>query len=254
MTNLVEILKNAPKGLELYSPIYGRVKLEAVNEKIHKIYKIAITVIDDKMGWGTLWFDECGRVDPDSECCLFPSKENRNWNEWQFTLLKPGHFVTAMGLTFYIKSKLNYDFKAVYKNGHTGNISPITTFRFASTEKIEHFYIELRKNGYTIKNGELKPAEKIEIRLEGYPTNISVSVTETKNNKPFTIDNFKPFDKVLVRAIFGWKIELFATYHKGWNTPYECLGGSYDKCVPYNEETKCLLSTFIEYNGKYKTW
>lgn len=204
-------------------------------------------------------FDEYGRKTEKGECLLFPSKECKNWNGWQHTLLKPGHFITAMGLTFYIKSKLNSDFKVVYKNGNMGGMNPITVFRFASTEEIEHFYVELRKNGYTIKNGELKPAERCEIRLEGYPTNISVSIVEAKkttliDSKPFTIDDFKPFDKVLVRAIFGWKIELFAIYHKGWDTPYECLGGNYDKCVPYNEETKHLLGTIKEYNGKYKTW
>lgn len=248
MTNLVEILKNAPKGLELYSPIYGKVTLSDVQP-------CSVYVKCESISSKEIMFDEYGRKTEKGECLLFPSKECKNWNGWQLTLFKPGHFITtAMGLTFYIKTKLNCDFEFVYKDGSTGDINSITTFRFASTEEIEHFYVELRKNGYTIKNGELKPAERCAIRLEGYPTNISVSVTETKNNKPFTIDDFKPFDKVLVRAILGWKIELFATYHKDWSTPYECLGGSYDKCVPYNEETKCLLSTFIEYNGKYKTW
>lgn len=254
MTNLVEILRNAPKGLELYSPVYGKVKLETVNEKIHKIYKIAVTVIDDKMGWGTLWFDECGRVDPDNDCCLFPSKECKNWNEWQFTLLKPGHFITAIGLTFYIKSKLNCDFKAVDKNGTIGKLNSITPFRFASTEEIEHFYVELRKNGYTIKNGELKPAEKCEIYLD-----TSTFVTETKeprliNSKPFTIDDFKPFDKVLGFTCDGWEINLFSNYAENNTFSYICLTDCYRNCIPYNDETKYLLGTTKEYNGKYKTW
>ena len=253
MTNLVEILKNAPKGLELYSPIYGKVTLSDVQP-------CSVYVKCESISSKEIMFDEYGRKTEKGECLLFPSKECKLWTEWQHILLKPGHFVTIMGFTFYINSKLNDDFKAVYKNGHIGNINPITAFRFASTEEIEHFYVELRKNGYTIKNGELKPAEKCEIRLEGYPINISVSITEAKkttliDSKPFTIDDFKPFDKVLVfNSYLGWLIDLFSSYKKHETFPYRCLTYCYDKCVPYNDETKHLLGTHEEYNGKYKTW
>ena len=256
MTNLVEILRNAPKGLELYSLICGKVKLYSV--KPSDEYPIVVETSTKNV----YWFDEYGRINEKGDCLLFPSKECKLWTEWQFTLLKPGHFITtAMGLTFYIKSKLNYDFKAVYKDGSIGDINSITTFRFASTEEIEHFYVELRKNGYTIKNGELKPAEKCEIRLVGYPTNISVSITKAKkttliDSKPFTIDDFKPFDKVLVKHCGGsWHIQFFSHYNTGSSFPYACLFEcKYKHCVPYNDETKHLLETTEEYNGKYKTW
>ena len=260
MTNLVEILKNAPKGLELYSPVGGKVKLYSV--KPSDMYPI---VVENSIK-NVFSFDKYGRINEYGECCLFPSKEQREWNNWYITLLKPGMFIKFKdsGYTDYIMESPKDGYcrcismpNCVITNVNVRNYE--YPYSFASTEEIEHFYVELRKKGFTIKNGELKLAEKCKIRLEGYPTNVSISVNETKittitDSKPFTIGDFKPFDKVLVKAIFGWKIELFAIYHKGWDTPYECLGGSYDKCVPYNEETKCLLSTFIEYNGKYKTW
>lgn len=252
MTNLVEILRNAPKGLELYSPVYGKVKLNCV--KPNDQYPIGVKRDSDVFNF---WFDEYGRIYENGECLLFPSKECKLWPEWQFALLKPGHFITAMGLTFYIKSKLNDDFNVVDKNGTVGELCSITPFRFASTEKIEHFYVELRKNGYTIKNGELKPAEKCGIRL-----NITASITETKepkliNSKPFTIDDFKPFDKVLVRkdSREHWHIQFFSHYNASNNLSYTCLFDCrYEYCVPYNDETKHLLRTNEEYNGKYKTW
>ena len=251
MTNLVEILKNAPEGLELYSPVVGKTKL-------YRVKSSDVCPIVTKSSTGIFCcFDERGRMDKDGECILFPSKENRDWDEWQFTLLKPGHFVTAMGLTFYINSKFNDDFKVVYSNGFVGKRSPMIAFQFASTEEIEHFYVELRKNGYTIKNGELKPAEKCGIRL-----NITASITETKepkliNSKPFTIDDFKPFDKVLVRkdSREHWHIQFFSHYNASNSLSYTCLFDCrYEYCVPYNDETKHLIGTTEEYNGKYKTW
>lgn len=217
MTNLVEILKNAPKGLELYSPVYGKVKLETVNEKIHKIYKIAVTVINDKMGWGTLWFDECGCVDPDNECCLFPSKENRDWNNWQKVLFKEGHYITYMGKYTLITSK-------VPKCGFPKEDDYLGS-RFATKREIEIY--NLCKSREIIHNIE---------------------------DKPFTIDDFKPFDKVLGFTEDGWEINLFSNYAENNTFPYICLTDCYRKCVPYNDGTKRLLGTVEEYNGKYKTW
>lgn len=207
MTNLVEILKNAPKGLELYSPVYGKVKLNCMKPNDSCPIEIEIEHNSKIL---SLWLDKYGRMDENGECTLFPSKENRDWNNWQKTLIKVGHFI-ALDSTLYGTTIIRV--KYIVEWGKF--------VRFATTEEIEQWYRETAK---------------------------------TKEEPTFTINDFKPFDKVLVRAVLGWKIELFATYHKDWNTPYECLGGSYDKCVPYNEETKSLLSTFIEYNGKYKTW
>jgi len=209
MTNLVEILKNAPKGLELYSPVYGKVKLNCV--KPNDQYPIAVEREFN------IWVDEYGRINENGECCLFPSSEHKSWNDWQKVLFKPGYFITYVGMNTLITAE-------VPKEGFPKEDDYLKS-RFATTKEIETWY-------------------------KFHPKSSICYVQDT----PFTIDDFKPFDKVLVRATFGWKIELFAVYHKGWDTPYECLEGSYDKCVPYNDETKLLLSTFIEYNGKYKTW
>lgn len=210
MTNLIEILRNAPKGLKLYSPIYGEVTLSDVQP-------CSVYVKCESISPKEIMFDECGRKTEKGECLLFPSKENRDWNGWQKVLFKEGHFITYIGKCTLITSK-------VPKCGFPKE-DDYLGYRFATKREIEIY--NHCKNKEIVHNIE---------------------------DKPFTIDDFKPFDKVLVRAIFGWKIELFAIYHKGWDTPYECLGGSCDKCVPYNDETKHLLGTTEEYNGKYKTW
>ena len=38
--NIAEILKDRPKGLNLYSPVYGKVKFEAVREVINGVYNV----------------------------------------------------------------------------------------------------------------------------------------------------------------------------------------------------------------------
>ena len=249
MTNLVEILRNAPRGLELYSPIYGEVTLLDVQprsiyvkcESIHLSQKEPV-------------FDEYGRKTEKGECLLFPSSEHRNWDGWQYTLFKPGHFITAMGCTFYIKSKLNCDFNAIYKNGNTGKLNSITAFSFTSTGKIEQFYAELARYGYTLVNGKLE--KRKENKADALLGEFLEGITKLIDSKPFTVDDFKPFDKVLVKDSKGrWHIQFFSHYNAGNCISYTCLlGCEYKYCVPYNEETKHLLNTNYEYNGKYKNW
>lgn len=76
--NLCEILKDCPEGTMLYSPFLGTVFFGYIDED----YK-DITVIDDKDNRFT--FDSQGVLlnAADGECCLFPSKKNRDWNTWK---------------------------------------------------------------------------------------------------------------------------------------------------------------------------
>ena len=76
--NLCEILKDCPEGTMLYSPFLGTVFFGYIDED----YK-DITVIDDKDNRFT--FDSQGALlnAADGECCLFPSKKNRDWNTWK---------------------------------------------------------------------------------------------------------------------------------------------------------------------------
>ena len=88
--NIVEILKNVPKGTKLYSPIIGECELEAVY--LNSCYPIKTTT---KLGAysftseGLLYKEESN-----GECMLFPSRENRDWstfnlNKFDVSSLKP---------------------------------------------------------------------------------------------------------------------------------------------------------------------
>ncbi|WP_353332811.1 hypothetical protein [Bacteroides sedimenti] len=81
--DLVQILKNAPEGTELYSPIFGVVYLfKTCPPDLHQIK------CREKTG-RPISFDLSGRyygAYPEGECMLFPSKECRDWSKFRIDL------------------------------------------------------------------------------------------------------------------------------------------------------------------------
>ena len=77
--NLVEILKDCPKGTKLYSIVLGEVELCAV--EYNNTYPICVK---DNIG-NTVWLTSNGKFIKTfgGECVLFPSKEQRNWAEFK---------------------------------------------------------------------------------------------------------------------------------------------------------------------------
>ena len=147
MTNLVEILKNAPKGLELYSPIYGEITLSDVQP-------CGVYIKCESISPKEIMFDEYGRKTEKGECLLFPSKEHKDWGNWQKVLFKQKHFISGANDTFLITLDMNPDFNLMRSNGEVIKfISIVNQFRFATKKEIEKFYRKLRKNGYQMING-----------------------------------------------------------------------------------------------------
>ena len=76
--NLVEILKDCPEGTKLYSPVFGEVEFESINDIIGPI------VVTTNTGNA-----ECFTADGkmytyyNGECLLFPSKEQRDWSKFK---------------------------------------------------------------------------------------------------------------------------------------------------------------------------
>lgn len=71
--NLVEILKDAPKGTKLYSPLIGEIEFDSINQNTIFVRTENGLYSFNKFGKYLSFFS-------DSECLLFPSKENREWN------------------------------------------------------------------------------------------------------------------------------------------------------------------------------
>lgn len=80
--NIAEILRKCPKGTKLYSPVFGEVELTEVD--YDEVYSITCLTKNGDYGLftrdGILFFDYS-----DTECMLFPSKDQRDWSKFVVT-------------------------------------------------------------------------------------------------------------------------------------------------------------------------
>ena len=77
--NLVEILKDCPKGAKLYSPLFGEVEFVKIGND-SDIYPIVINATGDYYV-----FTKQGKFNQrkQGECMLFPSKGQRDWSKFE---------------------------------------------------------------------------------------------------------------------------------------------------------------------------
>ena len=77
--DLTQILKDCPKGTKFYTPIWGEVTFIKIN--IGCVYPICIetNVYDDYIN---LTKDGRYLSIPNTECIIFPSKEQRDWSKF----------------------------------------------------------------------------------------------------------------------------------------------------------------------------
>ena len=76
--NLVETLKDCPKGTKLYSTIFGEVKYICINEES----ECPITFTTNKGAFNHIASDGKYFDCYDGECTLFPSKDQRDWSKF----------------------------------------------------------------------------------------------------------------------------------------------------------------------------
>ena len=79
--NLVKILKNAPKGTKLWSPICGECELISVRDT--NTYPILCKSSEGHDINFTEFGKYYGVLFKNGECVLFPSKENRDWSTFR---------------------------------------------------------------------------------------------------------------------------------------------------------------------------
>lgn len=78
--------------------------------------------------------------------------------------------------------------------------------------------------------------------------------------KKFNPEEFKPFDKVLIRDDDGFEwcptfLEKISKEQPGKYSAVELISGCrWDMCIPYNEETKYLCGTINDCPDYYKWW
>ena len=226
--DLTKILKDCPSGMELYSPIYGTVVFERVNEGR-----------DFSIETNKCVFTANGRYCSNGECVLFPSKDQRDWSKWQKPFVD-GDVIYVNDTIGIIKEngdpvKMHAIFLEEDESWVRGcNIRLANTMKIrrATEEEKQRLFDEIKKNGYEW-DAEKKELKKIEPK--------------------FDISTLQPFDKVLVRSgdSAEWSIDFF---ERRMGRYFRCHVMFEDQCVPYNKETKHLLGTTLQAPDKYITW
>ena len=163
--NIAELLTDCPKGMELYSPIFGKVYLDKIRPHL------AIVVATDKeQGDFKEEFLYDGRYGMNGECMLFPSKCKTTWEGFQRPF-KDGDIVAfdnpyrQRSEIFIFKDKkenntlstcyLMFDGDELYLEEDTFYVT-----RLATEEEKEKLFYAIKSKGYKW-NTETKTLEKL---------------------------------------------------------------------------------------------
>ena len=227
--SLAEILKNCPKGMKLYSPIYGEVEFEEIS--------VITGSIGCKTDGCTVYFHSDGTYYTGGECMLFPSKEQRDWDDFMIPF-KNGDIL--------IKNDLNMGCKyrniAIFSNYNANTINKMTIhcqvngsnefktkmnvhhkdWRRANSEEIERLFTRMHESGYDFKGGKLIPLPKFKVgdtitngtytfkisyiddryyyeKMGTTANRLFIQDQDKWKIKKFDIHSLKPYDKVLVK-------------------------------------------------------
>ena len=237
--NIAELLKDCPKGTELYSPLCGECKFDRIHQG---------TIICKKQNSQEITFTSDGYymlpVFENCEQMLFPSKENRDWSTFQRPF-KDGDIITCTNVicpfTAIFKERvseskfnryavLTLDKDPLFKTNMA--TSDFSKPRFATDEEKQKLFDAIKTMGHKW-NAETKTLEKLvkpkfkvgdkivnkklgldsptlikSVSDEYYglelPNGIGVMSVKEQDDyelvpNKFDISTLKPFDKVLVR-------------------------------------------------------
>ena len=225
MTNLVNILKHCPEGTKLYSPIYGEVTFTAIsgrNKILGKATKWDREIV-------TVAFTRLGRLSgefSDSECVLFPSKDQRDWDKFRIPTKKGDVIMFNGQVPCLVTGDYSQDKKdwvcGLLEDGDfcTNIIHPSEWcpcfYTFATKEIKDELFKAMDKAGYTWDGETLKKKEP----------------------------QFKPFEKVLVRDSESdkWRCAFYSHFEPNGIYHYGTIIGMYAMCIPF-EGNEHLVGT-----------
>lgn len=239
--NIAEILKNVPKGTKLYSPAFGEVTFMNANSNFINV-KDSIKI--------ERAFYSNGNFYKDGECMLFPSRENRDWNTFNYCSFKNGDVII----------RNDSKFTAIFSHVGIEELSYMKTVNYHCWVKNDGT-IKCRKDYGIGTYPEFRLATEKEkefffkaLAEEGFKWNSNTLTLKKLENK-FDINTLKPFDKVLARDGNSYKwTATFFSHLRTTEFKFGCSSDVYRECIPYNEETKHLVGTISDCPEYYKTW
>jgi hypothetical protein len=219
--NIANILKCCPKGTKLYSTVHGEVTLMQICE--NEEYPIHLDV--SKTCFETLT-KEGQFYENQGECVLFPSEKQRDWNKFRIPVNKGDFIVTRDNLPYIVDK-------------YEGNRVKI----ICGIHESKEFLDASSSTWYIVKDYIPAPLNvKLEL-LDIIKANGFIWNANTLQLEKIEKENFKPFDKVLVRNVehVEWRISLFSSYSDEIYK-YKCINGNYKYCIPY-EGNEHLVGT-----------
>ena len=241
--NLVEILKDCPKGTKLYSTIFGEIEFGFIED--NSIYPIVLI-----LNGGYEYLTSDGKLfnQFDGECILFPSKENRDWSKFKPTYeFKDGDIVaTNTG-----------NWIGITTGGHAHSYIP-TYCVLSHNREVKLYFGRKEQWGFSrLATEEEKQKLFQAIKDKGYKWNAETKTLEKLVEPKFDPKTLRPFDKVLVKddGDWIWRVDIIsvpADYND--NIPYLIGDNDFDWIIPYNEETKHLVGTHEEAPEYYRYW
>ena len=279
--SLAKILKNCPKGMKLYSPIYGEVEFIEVS--------VVTGNIVCKFDGCNAYFHPDGVYYKGGECMLFPSKKQRDWDEFMIPF-KDGDII--------IKNEPNigceYRNIAIFKSYNNNSKNKMTThcqvnginefktgmdichkdWRLANAEEIKRFMTRMHESGYDFKNGKLITLPKFKVGdtitdgiytfkishvddlfyYENVVSKLCIQEQDKWKIKKFDISSLKPYDKVLVKSGDGCWYPTLVSYVDSSREIYLIdTVESKIQVIPF-EGNEHLIGTYSDPDPYYITW
>ena len=285
-TNIAELLKDCPSGMELDCTMWDNVVLDHIDMKA--IYPIYIKRMGGRKE--NLTKNGCFNFNLGAKCVIFP-KGKTTWEGFQRPFKDGDIVATESGVWIGIVNHQTITNYAIYItwNSYSGNMyyDGIYAFeRLATEEEKQKLFKAIKANGYRW-NAETKTLEKLiepkfkvgdKVRhkttnkddvyeiskvyddsygLVDFTWMIYMKYQDQYELVPdkFDITTLKPFDKVLVRGNVGqkWTHDFFGFMDKDKGCPFVCVGHYVIQCIPY-EGNEHLLGTTNDCDEYYKTW
>lgn len=282
--NIAEILKNCPKYMELYSPIYGEMKFIQIMVNTGNIH------CRTSKG-NPHYFYPDGKYEPEGECVLFPSKEQRDWSKFQIPF-KFGDIVAMHNKQYqhthiaifdkYVGDKF---MKVVCTNLADSNEIKIFSegehwhtigVRYATEKEKEFFFNLLKEQNYVWTGKELvnrfNPGDyitngifvvKITEITDNYYFGYNIKTNKTWSLPlhkikdwdlaKFDVRSLKPYDKVLVKTKEGaWYPSMISWVSTGQVYLIDSESSA-DYVIPF-EGNEHLIGRWDDPDSYYITW
>ena len=290
--NLVEILKDCTKGMELDCTMYDDVTFDGI--MYNRLYPIKVCV----GGRTTIMLTKYGQCinDDFAKCVIFP-KGKTTWEGFVPPhKFKDGDIVATssgnwIGITTggyahsymptYCVLSHNREVKLYFGRKEKWGFN-----RLATEKEKQKLFDAIKEHGYKW-NAETKTLEKLitpkfkvgDIVRHKNIRNVLFTIRNLEEDyyfcggnfsflfddqdeyelvsDKFDLKNLNAFDKVLVRYnnTDYWRCDFFSHELDGEGVyKYACIKSVYKRCIPYNEETKHLVGTHEEAPEYYRYW